>query len=77
MRQGLAEGAAIVVFRPTEARHMVGSCRKPRAAHPRGSDANPAERAIGLCNGGLMASPARRRWRSWSGIGNDNRRANI
>jgi bifunctional UDP-N-acetylglucosamine pyrophosphorylase / glucosamine-1-phosphate N-acetyltransferase len=78
MREALATGAALVVlgFRPED---PAGYGRlvfegDELAAIREELDASPAERAIGLCNGGLMAFAGRTALAILDRIGNDNRK---
>ena len=78
MREGLAAGAAVVVlgFRPEE---PAGYGRlvlegDELVAIREELDASPAERAIGLCNGGLMAFAGPTALAILERIGNDNRK---
>ncbi|MGA7489340.1 MAG: bifunctional UDP-N-acetylglucosamine diphosphorylase/glucosamine-1-phosphate N-acetyltransferase GlmU, partial [Xanthobacteraceae bacterium] len=78
MRQGLAEGAAIVVlgFRPVDPSgygRLVLEGDELVAIREE-LDANPAERSIGLCNGGLMAFAGPTALAILERIGNDNRK---
>jgi bifunctional UDP-N-acetylglucosamine pyrophosphorylase/glucosamine-1-phosphate N-acetyltransferase len=78
MREGLATGAAVVVlgFRPDDPAGygrlvLVGD---ELVAVREELDASPAERAIGLCNGGLMALAGPTALPILERIGNDNRK---
>jgi len=78
MRAALAEGAAVVVlgFRPSDPTGygrlvMAGS---DLVAIREELDASPAERAITLCNGGLMAFVGKTALAILERIGNDNRK---
>ena len=78
LREGLAQGAAIVVlgFRP---RDPTGYGRlllegDDLIAVREELDASEAERAIGLCNGGLMAFAGSKALTILERIGNDNRK---
>jgi bifunctional UDP-N-acetylglucosamine pyrophosphorylase / glucosamine-1-phosphate N-acetyltransferase len=78
MRDALAKGAAIAVlgFRPKDPAGygrlvMKGS---ELVAIREELDATPAERAIDLCNGGLMAFAGKTAMTILNGIGNDNRK---
>jgi bifunctional UDP-N-acetylglucosamine pyrophosphorylase / glucosamine-1-phosphate N-acetyltransferase len=78
IRDGLATGAAVVVlgFRPKDptgyGRLVVDGGEL--VAIREELDASPAERAIGLCNGGLMALAGRSALAILERIGNDNHR---
>ena len=78
LREGLAEGAAVVVlgFRPTNATgygRLVVEGGELVAIREE-LDASPAERAIELCNGGLMAFSGPCALPILERIGNDNRK---
>ncbi len=78
MRQGLAEGAAVVVlgFRPIDPSgygRLVLEGGELVAIREE-LDASPAERSIGLCNGGLMAFAGPTALAILERIGNDNRK---
>ena len=79
MREALAAGAAIVVlgFRPKDPDRL-WAARAARAASSspsaRSSRPAPAERALDLCNGGLMAFAGPTALAILERIGNDNRK---
>src|SRR6266851_6465400 len=78
MRAALAEGAALVVlgFRPRDATGYGRLVLKggELVAIREELDASPAERAIALCNGGLMAFAGPTALAILERIGNDNRK---
>jgi bifunctional UDP-N-acetylglucosamine pyrophosphorylase/glucosamine-1-phosphate N-acetyltransferase len=78
MRQGLAHGAAVVVlgFRPADPTgygRLILDAGELVAIREE-LDASPAERAVGLCNGGLMAFAGKTALKILERIGNANRK---
>ena len=79
LRAPLADGAAVVVlaFRPADPKgygRLITSGDELIAIREE-ADASPGERAIGLCNGGIMALAGKTALEILKRIGNDNRKA--
>jgi bifunctional UDP-N-acetylglucosamine pyrophosphorylase / glucosamine-1-phosphate N-acetyltransferase len=78
LRAPLADGAAVVVlaFRPADPKgygRLITSGDELVAIREE-ADASPSERAIGLCNGGIMALAGKTALEILKRIGNDNRK---
>jgi bifunctional UDP-N-acetylglucosamine pyrophosphorylase/glucosamine-1-phosphate N-acetyltransferase len=78
LRAPLADGAAVVVlaFRPADPKgygRLITSGNELIAIREE-ADASPSERAIGLCNGGIMALAGKTALEILKRIGNDNRK---